>query len=137
MKFLSIVILTLLSTSAFAQFKVTGIVRNSNNALIDGASVLLFKERDSILYKSAITKNQARFEFDAIEPGDYRLQISFTGFDGPSRRGRRRPPTSRTTAGSRASGASSVGFCSACTCATTALCRRRIAPRCCRSSTTA
>ncbi|MBL7703882.1 MAG: TonB-dependent receptor [Ferruginibacter sp.] len=81
MKFLSIVILTLMSTSAFAQFKLTGMVRNSNNALIDGASVLLFKERDSILFKSAITRDQGRFEFNEIEPGDYSLQISFTGFD--------------------------------------------------------
>lgn len=64
-----------------AQKKIHGFVNGIDNKPIVGANVLLLNGKDSSLVKGTVTQSSGVFNFENIEPGSYRLSISFTGFN--------------------------------------------------------
>ena len=62
--------------------KISGKVKNSeNNNVLEYASVSLSKAQDNKIIEGTITDNKGRFLFDEINIGDYKLTISFIGFE--------------------------------------------------------
>lgn len=75
--------LSCFSITSFAQDekgRITGSVVDSVNNIIDGASVSLWKEKDSSLVKTAVTNRSGIFEFENLQNGSYRISITAVGF---------------------------------------------------------
>lgn len=79
-KVVCIVLTVLMLQSLQAQIKIHGIVKAEDNKLIAGANVLLLQQKDSALIKGTITQSSGNFSFEKINPGNYILSVSFTGF---------------------------------------------------------
>lgn len=78
--FLVIVVNFLCYAISFGQASVKGIVRDSKDSIIVGASVLIMKSIDSTLVKGGVTSQSGLFVFDNILPGGYFIQIQMVGF---------------------------------------------------------
>ena len=75
-----IIALLCISSTAFAQSKVTGtIVEEANNKAIPFVNVGLFRQADSAFVSGAASDDKGRFELLAPN-GDYRLSVSAIGF---------------------------------------------------------
>ncbi len=69
-----------ISSTAFAQSKITGtIVEEANGKSIPFVNVGLFRQADSVFVSGAASDDKGRFELLAPN-GDYRLQVSAIGF---------------------------------------------------------
>ena len=69
-----------ISSTAFAQSKITGtIVEEANGKAIPFVNVGLFRQADSVFVSGAASDDKGRFELLAPN-GDYRLQVSAIGF---------------------------------------------------------
>ena len=76
-----IIALIAISSTAFAQNKVTGtIVEEANGKGIPFVNVGLFRQVDSVFVSGAAADDKGRFELVAPN-GDYRLQVSAIGFE--------------------------------------------------------
>ena len=75
-----IIALLTLSSTAFAQNKVSGtIVEEANGKVIPFVNVGLFRQADSVFVSGAASDDKGRFELLAPN-GDYRLRVSAIGF---------------------------------------------------------
>ena len=75
-----IIALMCISSTAFAQSKVTGtIVEEANNKAIPFVNVGLFRQADSVFVSGTASDDKGRFELVAPN-GDYRLTVSAIGF---------------------------------------------------------
>ena len=76
-----IIALIAISSTAFAQNKITGtIVEEANGKGIPFVNVGLFRQVDSVFVSGAAADDKGRFELVAPN-GDYRLQVSAIGFE--------------------------------------------------------
>src|SRR4051812_19361377 len=84
MKKILVMILALVAVLASAQNnvrgKVTAIITNEKNAVLENATVELLKSKDSSLAKVAITDKNGVAEFDNIRGGSYLAKISFVNY---------------------------------------------------------
>ena len=75
-----IIALMCISSTAFAQSKITGtIVEEANNKAIPFVNVGLFRQADSVFVSGTASDDKGRFELVAPN-GDYRLTVSAIGF---------------------------------------------------------
>jgi iron complex outermembrane receptor protein len=66
----------LLSFSAFAQFSISGFVRDGNNRALENATVQIKNSRHF-----AVTDEFGYFKIDQLQAGDYSLLIKFLGYE--------------------------------------------------------
>lgn len=71
----------LFSVSAWAQGWVRGVVVDSVNSPVAGASVRLYQEHDTSSRKGGTTNRNGQFELEKIADGKYILNISFLGYE--------------------------------------------------------
>ena len=60
--------------------KISGTVKEDNGKTSNGATIVLLKAKDSSTVKLAATKEDGRFQFEEIAPGNYILKVSHVGF---------------------------------------------------------
>ena len=83
MKTLLLTILTLLSLNSFktnAQGKISGQITDDKSKIVEFASVILLKAKDSTLVKGALSDGSGSFEFEKIPSGEYLVNISQMGY---------------------------------------------------------
>ncbi len=73
--------LVLFSITLNAQNSLSGKITTGNNEDAVGAAVVLLSFPDSVMVKGAITNLQGVFEFADIASGNYRLMVSYLGYD--------------------------------------------------------
>lgn len=66
--------------STFAQHTIKGIVKDSKEQFIIGASVVVKSKIDSLYYKGCTTDGEGQFAIEGLASGDYILEISFLGY---------------------------------------------------------
>jgi outer membrane receptor protein involved in Fe transport len=60
---------------------ISGMVKNSTTkSIISYANITLVKEKDSAFVTGTVTDEEGRFSLSNIKPGNYILQVSFSGF---------------------------------------------------------
>lgn len=60
---------------------ISGMVKNSTiKSIISYANITLVKEKDSAFVTGTVTDEEGRFSLSNIKPGNYILQVSFSGF---------------------------------------------------------
>jgi outer membrane receptor protein involved in Fe transport len=69
-----------LTTAAVAQTTLTGSIRDEAGKPLPFASIALLTARDSSLVKGTISKETGIYEFDNVQPGQYRLSASAMGY---------------------------------------------------------
>ncbi len=74
-RFNVLLLIQLLAVVAFGQINLTGTVKDEGETLA-GASVVIDKS-----YYGVSTKSDGSFEFKNLKAGDYKLKISFIGFE--------------------------------------------------------
>lgn len=65
---------------ALAQHTVKGIVKDSEEQPVIGASVIIKSKTDSLYYKGGMTDEKGQFSIEGLMPGDYGLEVSFLGY---------------------------------------------------------
>ncbi len=82
--FLSIALLLFCGVS-FAQVSsvtISGIVKNNTDkSAIPYANVVVKTEKDSVFVAGTVTNDEGRFSIANVKPGNYRLEVSFMGFE--------------------------------------------------------
>jgi outer membrane receptor protein involved in Fe transport len=78
---LPVMLLLLLGFTTHSQSIIKGIVTDPQNKPIAQANVLLLKAADSAMVRGMVASDNGLFSFDKITDGQYRLLLSFTGFD--------------------------------------------------------
>ena len=71
----------LFPVSAWAQGWVRGVVVDSGNSPVAGASVRLYQEHDTSSSKGGTTNRKGQFELEKVADGKYILNISFLGYE--------------------------------------------------------
>lgn len=66
--------------STSAQHTIKGIVKDSKEQFIIGASVVIKSKTDSLYYKGCTTDGEGQFVIEGLASGDYILEISFWGY---------------------------------------------------------
>ncbi|NNF03111.1 MAG: TonB-dependent receptor [Rhodothermales bacterium] len=64
---------------------VSGVIADSSDVGLQGATVVLLARADSALVKFAVTGGDGAFEIRRVADGDYVLQVTFVGFETDSR----------------------------------------------------
>lgn len=64
----------------WAQYTVKGIVKDSREQFIVGASVIVKSKIDSLYFKGSTTDATGQFTIDGLMSGEYGLEISFVGY---------------------------------------------------------
>ena len=64
----------------WAQYTVKGIVKDSREQFIVGASVIVKSKTDSLYFKGSTTDATGQFTIDGLMSGEYGLEISFVGY---------------------------------------------------------
>lgn len=79
----SILFFSLLFTSlSFSQqYRINGIVNDTNNTAIAYANVVLINNENQVNLKGSTTNTSGFFEIDNIEKGAYKIKITFLGFE--------------------------------------------------------
>ena len=80
MRNISILLLLILFCNAGYNQQLSGIVKDEAGTAIANVTVKLHKAQDSALVKINATNNQGKYEFVAINEGNYYLHISHVGF---------------------------------------------------------
>ena len=71
----------LLSLNSFGQSaKVSGVIKNANNEVLERANVLVLLASDSSVSKFGFSNTQGVYEVKIIEHGDYFLRFSYLGY---------------------------------------------------------
>ncbi len=60
--------------------RISGVVKDAGGKTIEAATVSLLRVKDTSLVKVAVSNKIGEFEFDRIENGKYRVQVSAVGF---------------------------------------------------------
>jgi hypothetical protein len=76
----NLLIFLCISPFCFGQNSIVGNVLHPNGQALEGASVLLFKLKDSSFIKGLMTSKEGSFEFRNIIPGVYYVACSYTGY---------------------------------------------------------
>ena len=78
----TILLLTFILTSVAgqAQSRISGTVRNKDGQPLEAATVLLHRQKDSTIIRSAVTTNTGNFILDRLIAGDYFLSITSVGY---------------------------------------------------------
>ena len=76
LKSFSLATIMLLSFGAFAQFSISGFVRDGNNRALENATVQVKDSR-----RFAVTDEFGHFKIDQLQAGDYLLLIKFLGYE--------------------------------------------------------
>ena len=66
--------------SAWAQHTVKGVVKDSKEQSITGASVVIRSKIDSLYYKGGTTDGEGQFAIEGLKSGNYGVEISFLGY---------------------------------------------------------
>lgn len=69
----------LIPSAAFPQ-EIAGFVKDSRSTPLSMASVMLQRTRDTAVVKRAMTNARGRYRFSPVEPGNYFVTVSHTGF---------------------------------------------------------
>lgn len=82
-RILFIVVFVVFSVGAFAQGagKISGLVLEGESKAVDGASVSLLRAADSSVLKISVADKAGSFVFDAVNEGNYLLQVSAVGYN--------------------------------------------------------
>jgi hypothetical protein len=80
-QWLLIGILLVLALNAFTQSSLRGLVTDTQNKPVSQANVLLLRATDSSMVKGLVVSDNGEFTFDKIVNGQYRILVSFTGFE--------------------------------------------------------
>lgn len=64
----------------WAQHTVKGVVKDSKEQSITGASVVIRSKTDSLYYKGGTTDGEGQFAIEGLKSGSYGLEISFLGY---------------------------------------------------------
>lgn len=81
LKFIFLLLCGLMCTiSTSAQHTIKGIVKDSKEQFIIGASVVIKSKTDSLYYKGCTTDGEGQFVIEGLASGDYILEISFLGY---------------------------------------------------------
>lgn len=82
MKFLSTIILSLLSLSLFSQsYAIEGYITDQNDESLPSATVVVLSQIDSTMAGFALTTNEGRFIVRDLNQGEFLLQVSYLGFE--------------------------------------------------------
>ncbi|PIF43693.1 outer membrane receptor protein involved in Fe transport [Chryseobacterium sp. 52] len=77
--------LMLFSVMSFAQVTgvtISGIIKNkTNKSALSYVNVLAKTEKDTVFVAGTITNEEGRFSLTNVKPGNYRLEISISGYD--------------------------------------------------------
>lgn len=68
------------SLSGIAQSRLTGLVRNKEGQSLESATVLLHRQKDSTVLRSALTDPSGGFTLDRVPAGPYFLSITSVGY---------------------------------------------------------
>lgn len=68
-----------LSAGVFGQ-TISGVVKEESGKAFNGATVSLLRAADSVSVKYAATKQDGRFQFNNIQPGNYIVSVSHVGY---------------------------------------------------------
>ncbi len=79
MRILFLIIFSFL-TSLSAQHMLTGVLTDSSEQPLAGASVMLLQAEDSVLVRFGLTQEKGQFRIPGLKPGNYLLQASFLGY---------------------------------------------------------
>lgn len=82
-KFLLLSLLQCIAAIVIAQSKngmISGIVNSNDGKAIEAATILLLKEKDSAIVKSAVTDKQGQFVFAKIPGGKYFVSVTSQGY---------------------------------------------------------
>jgi hypothetical protein len=80
MKSLLLLLALACSAHAFSQFTISGKIFDNTNKPARAVTVLLLKQNDSSLVKSAITNAQGEYSIEQVKQGKYLLKSSMVGF---------------------------------------------------------
>lgn len=75
-----IAVITLINFKVNAQTSIRGTIIDKNQQILANASVALLMAKDSSLVKGTLTGSDGKFTFDKIQPGNYLLLGSFSGY---------------------------------------------------------
>src|SRR5688572_18140038 len=85
--FVSICLLALLPSAAFAQASITGVVRDSSGAVLPGVTVEAASPELIEKVRSAVTDEGGRYRIVDLRTGTYTVTFSLTGFSPVRREG--------------------------------------------------
>lgn len=71
-----------MSQESYAQskFEIKGVVIDTNNLPLSGATVILLNAADSVLAGFSLSNNEGLFQLKNNTPGDYILQVTYVGY---------------------------------------------------------
>jgi len=82
----TLLLLALLSISAFAQKSVQGKVQDKKDeALIESATIRLLNAKDSSLVQGCFTDNKGEFSLSRVKNGNYIIEVRFLGYTNSTR----------------------------------------------------
>jgi len=85
-KTITLLLLTFLSISTFAQRSVQGKVQDKKDeALIESATIRLLNAKDSTLIQGCFTDSKGEFSFNRIKNGNYIVEVRFLGYTSSTR----------------------------------------------------
>ncbi|MEM6328569.1 MAG: carboxypeptidase regulatory-like domain-containing protein, partial [Bacteroidota bacterium] len=70
-----------LASSAAAQVTVSGVVQDSTEAPLPGATVVLLTPADSVLVSFAASRSDGAFQLRNVREGEYLLRVTFVGYE--------------------------------------------------------
>jgi hypothetical protein len=79
--FLLLLSLANCSSLVLAQAKITGTVRNKDGQAVEAATVLLHRQKDSTIIRSAVSDKSGGFVLDRVGTGAYFLSATSVGYD--------------------------------------------------------
>jgi hypothetical protein len=68
------------ATAQNKQGRISGVVKDGSGRTIEAATVSLVRAKDTALVKVAVSNKNGEFEFDRLEIGRYKVQVSAVGF---------------------------------------------------------
>jgi len=76
------IIVTSVASAQISTVTVSGIVKNkADKSAIPYANVVVKTEKDSAFVAGTVTNDEGRFSIANVKPGNYRLEVSFMGFE--------------------------------------------------------
>lgn len=76
------IIVTSVASAQISTVSVSGIVKNkADKSAIPYANVVVKTEKDSAFVAGTVTNDEGRFSIANVKPGNYRLEVSFMGFE--------------------------------------------------------
>src|ERR1700727_2337271 len=77
---LLVLLLTNCLSLVLAQSKINGSVQNKDGQALEAATVLLHRQKDSTVIRSAVSDKSGRFVLDRVAAGTYYLSVTSIGY---------------------------------------------------------